>query len=334
MKFTTLTLSTLLLVACSDTVAPPAGPTATQACEAYARANCARQQACSNGFLITRVYADLATCEQRTRDGCVASLAANGTGQTPANVQACAAAFPTVACADLLNGDNLPAACATPVGRLAMGAACRYAAQCQSSFCAVPTGTNCGTCGPRPSAGAPCNGPGAPVGCGGGGLSCVGETATAPGTCLALGARGSLCDATRPCGAGLSCTPVAVTAPRRTCEPAGTTVGAACGGASAPGCDGALGLACNPMTRTCATISVVAAGVACGLRDDGTFAACANSGDCQGYTLMTPRGTCRASAAEGAACDRAQGPFCRTPASCVTAGGGTAGTCVLPVTCG
>jgi len=327
-------LSAALLAACSDTVSPPAGPSAAQACESYARADCARRSACTNGFFIARVYGDLATCERRVREGCATALGARGTGQTPAGAQACAAALPSVACVDLLNGDNPPAACATPTGTLTMGAACRFGAQCQSGWCAVPWGTNCGTCASRPTAGASCNGPGAQLGCGGGGLTCAGETATSPGTCVALGARGALCDLTHPCGAGLSCTPVALAAMRRTCEPAVSMVGAACGGASTPGCDGALGLACNTMTRTCQAITAAAPGAACGLLDDGSFAACANGGDCEGYSLMNPRGTCRASAADGAACDRRQGPYCRTPASCVGADAGTAGTCTLPATCG
>jgi hypothetical protein len=323
-----------LLSACGDTVTGPAGPTATQACEAYARADCARREACSNGFSIRRVYGDLATCQQRLRDACVTSLGARGTAQTPANVTACAAAYPSIACVDLLNGENLPASCAAQAGAGVSGAVCRYASQCQSGYCAVPTGSSCGVCAARPAAGASCNGPGAPAGCGGAGLTCVGETATAPGTCVALGARGGLCDLTRPCGAGLSCTPVALTAMRRTCEPAGATVGAACGGASAAGCDAALGLACNTMSRTCQPIALAAPGAACGLGGDGGFTACAASADCVGYTLMNPRGTCRAAAADGAPCDRVNGPYCRTPASCVTAGDATTGTCALPTTCG
>lgn len=323
-----------LLAACSDEVASPSGPTAAQACDAFARADCARRDACSNGFAVRRAYGDLATCEQRVRDACVTSLGARGTGQTPANVTACAAAYPSVACVDLLNGTNLPASCGAQVGAVANGAPCRYASQCQSGYCAVPTGTNCGVCAARPAAGAACNGPGAPIGCGGSGLTCAGETAMAAGACVALGARGTLCDPTHPCGAGLSCTPVALTAMRRTCEPAGTTVGAPCGGPSAPGCDAALGLACNTMSRTCQVIALAAPGAECGLGADGGFTVCAAGGDCMGYSLMNPRGTCRAAAADGAPCDRGNGPYCRTPASCVTAGDALTGTCALPATCG
>lgn len=243
----TFAFALVFTAACgADTTPGPTGPTATQACTALAQAECARRDACSNHFLIGRVYGDLATCEQRVRDACVTSLAARGTGQTPTNVQACATAYPSIACADYFNNTNLPPSCSAQAGTLASGAACRYASQCQSGFCAVPTGTSCGVCAARPSAGAPCNGPGAPIGCGGHGLTCAGETATAPGTCVAL------------------------------------------------------------------------------------FSSCANSGDCMGYTLATLRGTCRATAADGAACDRVAGPYCRTPASCVTPASGGAATCTLP----
>lgn len=333
----TLAFTLVFTAACgADTTPAPTGPTATQACTALAQAECARRDACSNRFLIGRTYGDLATCEQRVRDACVTSLSARATGQTAANVMACATAYPAIACADYFNGTNLPTACQPQPGSLAAGAACRYASQCQSGYCAVPTGTACGVCAPRPVAGAPCNGPGAPLGCGGQGLTCAGETATTPGTCVAFGAMGATCDATHPCGSGLSCTPVGLAAPSRTCQPAGATVGAACGGASAPGCDNERGLACNTMSRTCQNIALVAGGAACGLGADGGFSSCANSGDCMGYTLASPRGTCRSAAAEGAACDRANGPYCRTPASCVTTGAGTAGTCALPssATCG
>jgi hypothetical protein len=159
---------------------------------------------------------------------------------------------------------------------------------------------------------------------------CGGEAAGMAGTCAALVAMGATCDAAHPCGAALSCRPVAATAMNRTCAPAGSTAGAPCGGATNPGCDNERGLACNAMSHTCQPITVVAAGAPCGVGTDGGFSSCAAGGDCMGYTVANPHGTCRAAAAPGAACDRATGPFCATPASCVVAGSGTAGTCQLP----
>ena len=55
-----------------------------------------------------------------------------------------------------------------------------------------------------------------------------------------------------------------------------------------------------------------------------TLFGCANGGNC--YTVS---GTCKAAAADGAACDTAAGPPCMTPARCVTSGS-TAGTCTVP----
>ena len=318
------------LVGCGATpVLLPTGPTAAEACAARAQAECARRDACSSHFLVGRTYGDLASCVARIHDACLASLAAAGTAQTPTRVLACATAYPAIACADYLNG-NLPGDCAAQSGALVAGAACRYNSQCQSAWCAVPTGSACGVCGSQPMAGAACNGTGAAVGCGGHALTCEGESNGAPGSCAALVAMGATCDTTHPCGAGLSCRPLAATAANRTCEVAGATVGAACGGATNAGCDNELGLACNGMSRTCQPITLVAAGAACGVGADGGFSSCANGGDCLGYTAASPHGTCRAAAANGAPCDRATGPYCATPASCIAAGTGTAGTCQLP----
>jgi hypothetical protein len=73
-------------------------------------------------------------------------------------------------------------------------------------------------------------------------------------------------------------------------------------------------------------------GAACGTMADGSFAQCIK-GDC--YTSTGPAaanmtGTCKADAADGAACDVALGPNCTTPARCVPTSG-TAGTCVVPL---
>ncbi len=303
--------------------------TADQACTARAQAECARRDACSNHYLINRTYGDMATCVTRLHNQCVASLAAAGTGATPATTQACADGYPAIHCADYLNG-VLPAVCLPPTGMGATGTACHFNAQCQSGQCSVMTGAACGTCAPVPTSGTACNGTGAIAGCGGRGLVCGGETATAPGACVSPVTLNGTCNAMLPCAAGLSCTPTNPAMPLRTCQTAGGTVGAACGGATSPGCDPNLGLACNSVSHTCQVITLVAPGTACGEGTQGGFAACSAGGDCMGYTAATPHGTCRLASADGAACDRANGPFCGTPSACVTAGTATTGTCTFP----
>lgn len=315
------------------------GPTAQDACSASAQAQCAKRDSCStNHYLIARTYGDMTTCVARLRDTCVDALSAPGTGNGAANVMACASAYSSISCVDYLNSntDALPAACKTQVGSLAAGATCRYNAQCQSTFCAIPTGTACGACAPLPTVGATCNGPGATSGCGGHLLDCVGavgdDTGYTAGTCATwVTSVGGSCDATHPCGEGLSCTPTSVTATGRTCQTAGNTVGAPCGGASNPGCDGAQGFSCNGKTHTCQQIVVAAEGTACGTATDGSFTNCLGNGDCMGATSTSNKGTCRSSAVDGASCDAVAGPRCGTGSACVTGGGTTtAGKCQSP----
>ncbi len=310
--------------------AGPPAPTAEAACTARATAECTLRDGCSNHWLITRTYGDLATCIARLHDTCVASLAAPNTAITATIVQACATAYPSIACNDYLNG-NLPASCLAQPGPGANGTACRYASQCQSGYCAVNTGSACGACAAPPVAGALCDGAGGVDGCGGHGMACVGASFDTAGHCNALVPMGGTCDTTHECAAGLSCTPVATTAMNRTCQPAGSTLTTMCAQATNPGCDTAHGLTCNGMTHLCTAETLAQPGQACGINADGSFTSCAAGGDCMGYVAGTnPHGVCRAAAADGAACDRHSGPFCRTPASCVVMGAGTAGICQLP----
>ena len=318
---------------CSTSGPAPGGDAGVDtACMASAQATCTMRDMCSmNHYGIARTYPDMATCVQRQHDSCVVGLSAPGTGNTPANVMACAAVLPTTSCIDFANG-NLPASCLPPPGTVAMGGACRFNAQCTTTYCNITTGSECGTCDAVPTAGVPCDGPGARAGCGGRGLVCAGATSApfAAGMCAAYVTNvGGTCDATHPCGAGLSCTPVSAMAMNRTCQTAGVTVGAACGGATNPGCDGTQGLTCNSMTHVCAPFGVVAAGMACGAGTDGTFVHCAAGGFCMGYTTANPHGTCLAAATDGATCDRSAGPTCMATSTCVGSAG-TMGTCTAP----
>ncbi len=312
------------------------GVTADQACTATAMAQCTRRAECSqNNYLITRTYGDMATCIARLHDTCMAALASNGTGNSPANVMACANAYPSISCTDYLNSSITTGPCAVQPGTLANGAACRFSAQCQSAFCGIPTGTSCGQCAAQPTVGAACHGPNGLSNCGGRGLACVGAdvTATPPtaGTCQAYVTMvGATCDTMHLCGSGLSCTPVSTTATNRTCQPAGT-LGTACNGASHPACDFNQGFACNGTTHLCAPINVVAAGMPCGTGTDGTYADCLGNGFCMGATSADNHGTCAAASADTAVCNRAVGPSCGAASTCVSGNGSTVvGVCSFP----
>jgi hypothetical protein len=151
-------------------------------------------------------------------------------------------------------------------------------------------------------------------------------------TCAAVVSLNGACDGTHPCDNGLACVGASSTA-MGTCQTAGTRVGAACGGSNG-GCDGTLGLYCAGAAgaKTCAAMTYVGDGQACGAMADGSRVACAG-GECYtatGVAGSSDMGTCKAAVDSPNACDTALGPGCLSPARCVTSGTGTAGTCVVP----
>jgi hypothetical protein len=283
-----------------------------------ARARCNLRSMCTNGAGITRLFGDMNTCLAREKVGCLNGLGAPQTGNTPAAVEACSKALPTESCTDFFLGNAEPQCLVT--GQIPMGGACALNGQCATTICAVPANVACGTCQPQPTAGTACGA----VGCGRG-LSCDGATMI----CVVPGTMGAKCSRDAPCATGLSCVG-ATTTTMGTCTQAGTSVGATCDPrtSTGAGCEGALGLFCNSMTLKCAAISFVEANAPCGTNPtDGSVTACAGGGQCVIATGMT-MGTCKAPAADGAACDLSNGPPCLSPARCVTGGGtATTGTC-------
>jgi hypothetical protein len=299
-----------------------AAVTADQACSDLATARCNKRQSCTNGAGITRTYGDLNTCLQREKLSCVDALAAPSQGNTPAGSESCSTTIAGMSCADFLSG-NATSACIF-AGALADGASCAFNGQCQSSYCTNEKLTACGTCGPAPSGS--CD----TTACARG-QECVTDTTAMTMMCQTPGAMGAMCSKTLPCASDLTCvgtTPAAM----GTCQPAVAMSGASCDprDATGPACDGTIGLHCNGKTKLCDAIQFVGDGMPCGTLTDGTFAACAGGGLCAlaaGATL----GTCKAPAADGAACDTDVGPPCLAPAKCVTGGASTtAGTCQLP----
>jgi hypothetical protein len=275
----------------------------------------------------------VATCIARGVIGCKAALAVANTAATPAFFSSCALALPMSSCADFENETNIPQACLNLAGPRANGSACSNSAQCTSSWCQVSRGAACGTCADRPAAGAACT---VDAECGARGLFC-----SKADTCEPLAAASAPCDDARVCGAGLSCVGQTKTQ-AGTCQPAVATLGGTCDPrkATGAGCDNRLGLFCG-VDGTCAADALVSAPEACGTlidKDGGvvdggarevSVARCLAGASCS--PTNASRGTCVAPAADGAACDGANGPPCLSPARCVTASdASTAGTCQLP----
>jgi hypothetical protein len=309
-------------------VAGCGGTSADTACADIAAARCAQRSTCTNGVGITKVYGDMTTCLAREKLACENALAAKSTGNTPDRTEQCVAAIKTESCTDYFAG-NTPAACIN-TGTLADGTACAFAGQCSSTYCDGLANSACGTCGQPLASGADCSN---------GGTCARGQTCfTSPGmmsttTCITEGASGASCSRAAPCATGLSCVGTLAMGAMGTCMAAGTMPGVACDptARTAPGCDRAVGLFCNATSKTCTAVTFAANGAACGVGTDGNLIDC-TAGVCFGSTIggANPMmGTCKADAADGAACDTANGPGCSAPAKCVTGSGSTAGTCQL-----
>jgi hypothetical protein len=315
-------------------------PSAVQACTDFAHASCTSRDTCSNGFGNTRDFGSESVCEARVQASCVDQLTAPGTAATPESREQCTAAYGsgTETCLDVLE-DNPAPGCLPAAGSGATGAPCVVSAQCASAYCAIASTAVCGTCQPLPGAGASCT---VNADCGRD-LACAIPGTATTGTCAAWVAEDDAClTGVSPCQPGLACVGDApATSTQGMCVPTVATVNGSCDSARklAPPCDGDIGLACLPSTAgttggTCQLIAFVDAGGTCGAIGGPpatSFAACSGGGLCAKAAPTDRTGTCVAPAADGAACDGANGPPCLAPARCVPAvAGGTAGTCTLP----
>ena len=289
-----------------------------EACTDYASAQCSKLDQCVVNGTTSR-YGSVEVCRARQKDACLARLSAPGTGNNPNAVELCTLQLPLGSCTDFELG-NL-SECMAKIGTRADGQPCAFSGQCQSSNCAIATGTNCGTCAEPNKAGDSC----AAASCSHG-FACVKATQL----CQPRGTLSANCDADHPCGAGLSCV-TASGAQTGTCEASGNSVGAPCDPQhrTNPGCDPDFGLYCNDTTHSCAAVTYAPAGGQCGFVKPMVLA-CTNDSTCFGAEGQTP-GLCAANAADGMACDTQLGPSCLPPAQCVTPSAGvTAGTCEVP----
>ncbi len=314
------------VVALAAIFATSCGPSPDQACTDLAAATCSKQAQCSQ-VAITRNWGDTATCQSRQKQQCLNDLAAPSTAATPSTVEACAQAYPNWDC-ESWELNIPPTACIPPAGKLSSGSSCLAGGQCQSTYCLVSTGVECGTCAALPAVGATCDctSPNAAESCGttgcGRGLLCSGAQ-----TCANPVADGGSCGRSNPCEPGFDCVGLSATSTAGTCEAQVATAGSPCDSTrqTGPSCSGADALACiGPRgARTCVTVSFASAGQACGLQDGGVF-------DCSGGAECINR-VCVAAAQDGQSCDTLAGPPCMSPARCITGGdGGSAGTCIFP----
>jgi hypothetical protein len=297
-----------------------------EACAAVAKAACDKRVACSSkiaptGVGIIRMFGTMTECLARQQLQCLNAFHAPGSGHSLASEQECAQAFPGYSCADFF-ANNTPASCQPPGARL-NGAACAFSAQCKSGFCTGEKRAQCGTCAPEPAVGDSC----AATDCGRG-QSCDATSMT----CKLPGGAGDACDSNDDCGYGLVCVSAAAAGGAGTCKAAVADLGAPCGGMM-PVCDGAQGLFCGGAmgAKTCVATMFVGDGAPCGVLAPDMFAGC-TAGACYtatGQAGVGEKGTCKANAADGAACDIKMGPGCEFPARCVL-GNGTAGTCKVP----
>ncbi len=309
-----------------------AGPSVTgvQACGDSAKARCKRIEECSQALMAT-TYVDQGTCETRIKLSCINGLSAPSAGGTPEAIEACALAYPGESCDDLLN-DNPPAACLQAKGSRANGQTCGFPGQCQTGFCAIIPGSQCGVCAPLPRAGDTCTT-----------LTTCGQLLTcwnATLLCTGFSPQGGVCNKGQPCGAGLFCVG-STSAVSGTCQPAVETLNAACDSQAktGAGCDRNALLTCSGTSNQCVPIAIVGAGQPCGSVNK-QVALCGSAGTCTtiadaGAAPLVDAGisavasqVCVAAAADGSECDLAVGPGCITPARCIAnVSGGQAGTC-------
>jgi hypothetical protein len=289
-----------------------------------ADASCTQLATCSQ-IGVSVDFGDLGTCLARRTLNCTNSLAAPGTGASPATTEACVAAFSTYSCADYMNG-NPPAVCRPQPGMGATGAACAFDAQCQSAFCQIPLGAECGTCAePLASGGSCANLAHCPSG-----LYCTKNSKI----CTTHAQLGEGCDSDTTCGYGLTCVGTDADAGTQgSCMTSVSADGGACDHSekTGPGCDSALNLYCTK-SDTCGPYAFAASGDPCKFVDDaGTYTSCTGGSTCVATPTTAQTGTCVGPAADGQPCDTSEDDGCVTPAECVgtVVDGGVAGQCTF-----
>jgi len=293
-----ISIASLCAAACGPSGSSNGGMQ-TDVCASYATNYCNRLAACST-YRLSGLYGDVSACIERWKPICAARLQAPGTGLTTAQYGACAAAYTTASCADLLLAGWKPSACVA-VGTLPAGAACGDNAQCSTGYCRTAYSQVCGICTALSPSGGTCT---RSDDCEAG-LGCV-----SPGTCIAPSPRGASCQ-TVPCDPRLVCINLICADP--------LPLDAACDPQDFGICNLETGLSCDSTTMRCAAETPVPIGGVCSTGIGGSVGFCTASSGC------STGGLCAAPSADGAACDTATSSSpCRYPAKCI------ASVCTVP----
>jgi hypothetical protein len=285
------------------------GTSPDKACTDLATSLCSKLASCAPAA-IPVTTGDLATCIARTKLVCPALYMAPGTGGSPSSAEACAQAYTTASCDDVL-GNKYPSGCVVS-GKQATGAPCGADGQCSpSDYCNLTTTQICGVCTQRVAAGGTCT---LNDNCQFG-MVCAYATNATTGNCVVPGGQSATCDTTHPCLATLGC------AANGKCGPY-LMQGAPC---TVQNCDVPHGLFCNPVSHACEQAQTVGPGSMCGYATaTGAYSVCLASARCALPSASSTVGTCEATAMDGKSCDLTNGPHCFSPAYCA------AGVCVLP----
>ena len=268
---------------------PEGGTTPDQICVDSATSICEKYRDCITSYF-SQWYGDMDTCVTTlVATSCRFRLNAPGTGDTLATIAACAAARRGASCPEIF--ENEVVACLPQRGSVANGAKCATSSQCQSQYCALAQGSDCGTCAPAVAAGGRCTG-------------FVGECA---GTlqCVTV----NRVDANRVCGTnpklGEDCTFAScrfgLACPSGRCvEPA--KAGESC---ASVWCDVSKDLVCR--NDICERWQYVGSGERC---DNQAGPRCGRSAFCKKDGTGSTSGICIPPATEGQACDEVNGPNC------------------------
>jgi hypothetical protein len=293
-----VTFAVAVPLACSS----KSDPTAQSSCTDLAQAQCKVMAQCDPIDFAAFFANDQSTCVTQGSAACVASNSFNGSGATPATVEACASALNGSSCES-----GTPAACATPPGTLANGTTCASDAQCAGGECyGVSTTGGCGTCTQKSAP---------PTGRCDSDSDCAPSQACINTACVSLLKAGSACsNITAQCGANLACTAGDDGGLSGTCVP---LPGA--GGACSYALPCASGLFCSAQS-TCAAPHYVALGATCA----------SEAGDvCLGGSCV--EGTCIAFAGVGGSCASFESPECAYGLTCQN---GTCASQLTPDKCG
>lgn len=265
-------------------------------CRAYAAAECHRWFECK----VIPAEADCAGGSD-----CPDTTFSPGSTRTPDGMIACASAWASFPCDQVLRGLLPP--CAT-LGTRKPGDACAFSTQCDSGRCYSLTSEQCGACQGLIADGQACDASDTSRSCaagslcaaGGAGTVCTPVTPTARSFLLA----GDPCTST--CDNGLSCLADSTGSGRCGAAPA---AGAACGKSVFGQLVCGSGLGCNASNRC---DIAPGAGQPCALGN-----ACDLDSTCN--TTMGPAGTCMAKGGPGAPCKSGLG--CKSKLECRCAAG-------------